>query len=155
MPWRRTRSRRLRPRRRRLRQDPLAGLDFEAELAAEGVGILDIRSVYDFDGTDVAPAGIAALADPALTTAAERPARFLRIEKAVSLPDEDVRDFTGTAFGVTAAFGMREILGYVMVEPDGSVRTKVPANVPFAVTVLDANGRRIGPRHNNWLQVRP
>ena len=65
-----------------------------------------------------------------------------------------MRDFTGTAFGVTAAFGMREILGYVMVEPDGSVRTKVPANVPFAVTVLDANGRRIGPRHNNWLQVR-
>jgi hypothetical protein len=135
-------------------QDRVAGLDFEAELATEGVGILDIRSVYDFDGTDVAPAGIAALADPALTTAAERPARFLRIEKAVSLPDEDVRDFTGTAFGVTAAFGMREILGYVMVEPDGSVRTKVPANVPFAVTVLDANGRRIGPRHNNWLQVR-
>ena len=106
--------------------DRVAGLDFDAELATEGVGILDIRSVYDFDGADIAPAGIAALADPALTTAAERPARFLRIEKAVSLPDEDVRDFTGTAFGVTAAFGMREILGYVMVEPDGSVRTKCP-----------------------------
>ena len=135
--------------------DRVAGLDFDAELATEGVGILDIRSVYDFDGADIAPAGIAALADPAVTTAAERPARFLRIEKAVSLPDEDVRDFTGSAFGVTAAFGMRELLGYVMVEPDGSVRTKVPANVPFAITVLDANGRRIGPRHNNWLQVRP
>jgi hypothetical protein len=26
--------------------------------------------------------------------------------------------------------------------------------VPFAVTVLDANGRRVGPRHDNWLQVR-
>jgi hypothetical protein len=135
--------------------DRVAGLDFDSELATEGVGILDIRSVYDFDGADIAPAGIAALADPAVTTADERPARFLRIEKAVSLPDEDVRDFTGSAFGVTAAFGMRELLGYVMVEPDGSVRTKVPANVPFAVTVLDANGRRIGPRHDNWLQVRP
>ena len=135
--------------------DRVAGLDFDAELATEGVGILDIRSVYDFDGDDIAPAGIAALANPAVTTAAERPARFLRIEKAVSLPDEDVRDFTGSAFGVTAAFGMRELLGYVMVEPDGSVRIKVPANVPFAITVLDANGRRIGPRHNNWLQVRP
>ena len=135
--------------------DRVAGLDFDAELATEGVGILDIRSVYDFDGADIAPAGIAALANPAVTTAAERPARFLRIEKAVSLPDEDVRDFTGSAFGVTAAFGMRELLGYVMVEPDGSVRIKVPANVPFAITVLDANGRRIGPRHNNWLQVRP
>ena len=39
---------------------------------------------------------------------------------------------------------MREILGYAPVEPDGSVRIKVPANVAFAITVLDANGRRIG-----------
>ncbi len=45
--------------------DRVAGLDFDAELATEGVGILDIRSVYDFDGVDIAPAGIAALADPA------------------------------------------------------------------------------------------
>jgi hypothetical protein len=50
---------------------------------------------------------------------------------------------------------MREILGYVPIEPDGSVVAKVPANVPFAVSVLDANGRRITPRHQNWLQVRP
>ena len=133
--------------------DRLPGVDFDAELATEGVGILDIRSVYDLDG--VASVDIAAIANPVLTPPSQRPARFLRIEKAVSLPDEDVRDFTGSAFGVTAAFGMRELLGYVMVEPDGSVRTKVPANVPFAITVLDANGRRIGPRHNNWLQVRP
>jgi hypothetical protein len=49
---------------------------------------------------------------------------------------------------------MREILGYTQVEPDGSVRVKVPADVPFAITVLDAEGRRIGPRHENWLQVR-
>ena len=135
--------------------DRVAGLDFDSDLASEGVGIIDIRSVYDVDGVDIAPGGIAALANPAVATAAQRPARFLRIEKAVSLPDEDVRDFTPTAFGVTSAFGMREILGYVPVEPDGSVRAKVPANVPFAVTVLDSNGRRIGSRHDNWLQVRP
>ncbi len=134
--------------------DRIAGVDFDAELETEGVGILDIRSVYDMDGVDMAPGGIAALSDPAQTTAAQRPARFLRIEKAVGLPDEDVRDFANSAFGVTAAFGMREILGYAPVEPDGSVRIKVPANVPFAVTVLDANGRRIGARHDNWLQVR-
>jgi hypothetical protein len=81
--------------------------------------------------------------------------RFLRIEKAVSQPDEDVRDFDASAFGVTRAFGMREILGYAPVEPDGSVRVKVPADVAFALTVLDADGRRIGPRHDYWLQVRP
>jgi len=134
--------------------DRIAGVDYDAELATEGVGILDIRSVYDVDGVDVSPAGLTALADPALTTAAERPARFLRIEKAVGLPDEDLRDFAQSAFGVTNEFGMREILGYVPVEPDGSVRAKLPANVPFAIDVLDANGRRIGPRHDNWLQLR-
>ncbi|HUL99070.1 MAG TPA: hypothetical protein VLU24_06575, partial [Mycobacterium sp.] len=73
----------------------------------------------------------------------------------VSLPDRDVRDFRASAFGVTSAFGMREILGYAPVEPDGSVRIKVPANVALAISVLDANGRRIGARHDNWLQVRP
>jgi hypothetical protein len=31
----------------------------------------------------------------------------------------------------------------------------VPANVAFAISILDANGRRVGPRHDNWLQVRP
>lgn len=134
--------------------DRVAGVDFDAELETEGVGILDIRSVYDLDGVDTAPGGIAVLADPALTTASQRPARFLRIEKAVGLPDDDVRDFAGSAFGVTAAFGMREILGYAPVEPDGSVRVKVPANVPFAISVLDADGRRISQRHDNWLQLR-
>jgi len=134
--------------------DRVAGVDFDADLQSDGVGILDIRSVYDIDGVDTAPGGITALADPRRTLAAQRPVRFLRIEKAVSLPDDDVRDFDNSAFGVTARFGMREVLGYAPVEPDGSVRVKVPADVPFAITTLDANGRRVGPRHENWLQVR-
>ncbi len=134
--------------------DPVAGVDFDADLEAEGVGIIDIRSVYDIAGTDIAEGGIAVLRDPAVTLASARPARFLRIEKPVSIPDDDVRDFDGSAFGVTSAFGMREILGYAQVEPDGSVRVKVPADVALALTVLDANGRRIGTRHDNWLQVR-
>ena len=33
---------------------------------------------------------------------------------------------------------MREILGYAPVEPDGSVKVKIPANVAFAISVLDA-----------------
>ena len=73
----------------------------------------------------------------------------------MSLPDRDVLDFKNSAFGVSAGQGMREILGYVPVEPDGSVVAKVPANVPFALSVLDGNGRRITARHQNWLQVRP
>jgi hypothetical protein len=141
--------------------DRVAGVDFDADLEAEGVGLVDVRSVYDIAGADTAFGvdttfgGIPVLRDPALTTAAARPVRFLRIEKAVSLPDADVRDFDASAFGVTRAFGMREILGYTPVEPDGSVHVKVPADVAFTLTVLDANGRRIGPRHDYWLQVRP
>jgi hypothetical protein len=134
--------------------DRVAGVDFDADLAAEGVGVIDIRSVYDIAGTDVSPGGIAVLRNPALTLASARPARFVRIEKPVSIPDDDVLDFDNSAFGVTRGFGMREILGYAPVEPDGSVRIKVPADVAFAISVLDANGRRIGSRHNNWLQVR-
>jgi len=122
-------------------------------LVANEQGLIDIRSVYDFDGT--ASVNIRALADPAQTTAAQRQARFLRIEKAVALPDRDVRDFDNSAFGVSAGQGMREILGYAPVEPDGSVVVRVPANVPIALSVLDADGRRITARHQNWLQLRP
>ncbi|MBX3702615.1 MAG: PD40 domain-containing protein [Steroidobacteraceae bacterium] len=134
--------------------DAVPGIDYDPVLAAENVGILDIRSVYDLDGVDVAPGGIATLADPAQAVAGQRPARFLRVEKAVGIPDDEVRDFRATAFGVAGGLGMREILGYAPIEPDGSVRIKVPAGVPIAIGVLDADGRRITPRHLNWMQLR-
>ena len=58
-----------------------------------GLGLLVIRSVYDFDGVDKvaaetngAVANIAALADPKQATANQRPARFVRIVKAVEIP---------------------------------------------------------------------
>jgi len=124
-------------------------------LIAEGVGLLNIRSVYDIDGIDTALPDIPALADPAQTLAADRPARFLRIVKAVSIPDEDVRDFSNTAFGRSTAQGMREIIGYIPIEPDGSVLAKVPANVALAISVVDESGQRVSPRHQNWLQLRP
>lgn len=132
------------------------GLNGEAQaLAEEGLGIVHIRSVYDFDGADTTPAGIAAMADPIQTPAANRPARFLRIEKPVSIPPDDVREIDNSAFGRSQAQSMREILGYVPVEPDGSVRLAVPADVAFAISVLDGQGQRITQRHQNWLQVRP
>ena len=134
--------------------DAVAGVDYDPVLAAENVGILNIRSVYDLDGADVAPGGYASLIDPVQTTADERPARFVRIEKAVGLPDDEVRDFRGSAFGAAGGLGMREILGYAPVEPDGSVRIKVPAGVPFGIGILDVNGRRTSPRHLNWMQLR-
>ncbi len=139
--------------------DKTAGVDADPDLVAEGAGILDIQSVYDFDGVDRAapPAGggIRGMADPAQTTADQRLARFIRIEKAVSIPDDDVKDIDNAAFGATNF--MREILAYAPIEPDGSVRIKVPANVAFQMAILDVNGRRLPgfPQHANWLQLRP
>ena len=125
----------------------------DTDLAGEGAAILKIRSVYDFDG--LAIVDIPTLADPAQTLAADRPARFLRVVKAVSLPDEDLLDLDNTAFGVSTANGMKEIVGYSMIEPDGSVMMKVPANVALMISILDENGRRVSARHHNWMQLRP
>lgn len=132
--------------------DRVAGLDYDTNFDSAQVGVLDIRSVYDFDGVDTAKPSIAVVADPAATKAAQRPARFVRLVKAVSIPDKDVVNLNQAAFG--ASDFMREILGYAPVDPDGSVRVNVPANVAFMIEVLDANGRRISPTHNAWLQIR-
>ncbi len=126
-----------------------------------GMGILDIRSVYDVDGVDAVSADtggaipdIAAIADPKQATAAQRPARFIRVVKAVEIPDKTVRKINASAFG-PAGLGMREILGYAPVEPDGSVKLQLPANVPFTIDILDANARSISTRHSSWLQLIP
>jgi hypothetical protein len=126
-----------------------------------GLGLLVIRSVYDFDGVDTVAAAtngafpnIAALADPKQAKADQRPARFVRIEKAVEIPDKTVRKLDAQVFG-PAGMGMREILAYAPVEPDGSVKIQLPANVPFTIDILDKNARRIGARHDSWLQLIP
>jgi hypothetical protein len=135
--------------------DKAAPLDLDSDLVDQSVGVIHIKSVYDFDGVDTTPAPFSSyrvIADPARATADQRPARFIRLEKAVSLPNDDVRDLDNAGFGITPF--MREILGYAMVEPDGSVKVKVPADVAFQISILDRDGRRISPRHNAWLQVR-
>jgi hypothetical protein len=118
-----------------------------------GVGVIDIRSVYDFDGVDTASPNIATLANPVLTPASARPARFIRLEKAAAIPPTTLLNLSGAAFG--ASNYMMEILGYAPIEPDGSVRIEVPAQVPFRMSVLDVNARRITPVQGVWLQVQP
>ncbi|MEW8238787.1 MAG: hypothetical protein AB2767_15685 [Candidatus Thiodiazotropha taylori] len=135
--------------------DKTAGIDLDPTLVSEKAGLLRIRSVYDLDGVDSAEPDIATLSDPTLTSADNRPARFLRLIKPVTLPDDDVLEFSNSAFGATAQFGMREVLGYAPIDPDGSVQVKVPANVPVSFSVLDADGRRTGEVHSFWLQFRP
>ena len=123
-------------------------------MATAQVGLLDISSVYDFDGTDSAVPNIAALANPQQPVFYTRPARFVRIEKAVEIPDKTVRKINASAFG-PAGMGMREILGYAPVQPDGSVQIQVPADVPFTIDVLDQNARRITSQHTSWMQLLP
>jgi hypothetical protein len=134
-----------------------------AALAGAGLGVLDIRSVYDFDGADTvvtqtknAVPNIEALADPRRATADQRPARFIRVTKAVEIPSQDVRkgvDYTN--FEPPTGMGMREILAYAPIEPDGSVSIQLPANVPFTIEILDKNARRISMQHSSWLQLVP
>lgn len=153
--------------------DKLAGVstDVDASFANDGVGVLHIRSVYDFDNTfsayganlpttDTAMNPITIdtpvkIADPKNITAEQRPARFIRITKGVSLPDRNLKRIDNAAFGRSTQQGMREIVGYAPIEPDGSVKIKVPANVPLTIGVLDKNGRRISNRHQSWFQVKP
>src|SRR2546423_2041525 len=114
--------------------DKVPGVDLDQRLVDANVGVIDIRSVYDIDGVDTANPNIATVADPVATPPATRPARFIRLEKAVSIPDPSVVDLSATAFG--ASDYMLEILGYAPIEPDGSVRIEVPANVAFRMSVL-------------------
>jgi len=140
--------------------DNLAGT-----LADDGLGILNVKSVYDTDfldimGNSVLVAGetipqsagvpdISRLKDPALTVAAGRPARFVRVTAAVPTPPGISMETIGAS-----DFEMQRIVGHADVEPDGSLRIEVPANTPLGLQILDAQGRAF-QAHTNWLQVRP
>ena len=129
-----------------------------AELANEQAAAIHIRSVYDMDGIDSSiqqsnSQGIIALSDPILTSVDNLPARFLRIIRGVPLPPREVRQISNTDFGRSRNQLMREIVGYTAIQPDGSVKIKIPANVPLAISILDANGQRIGGRHRQWISV--
>jgi Hydrazine synthase alpha subunit middle domain len=119
------------------------------------VGIIDIRSVYDWDGAPWSGTGAGGIAAMAQTEADQRPARFLRLVTAVGIPNKQTLNFDRqTAFGAAGNY-MRQILGYVPIEPDGSVRVTVPSNVAFQVSVVDANAQQIFPLHAAWLQLLP
>lgn len=136
--------------------DDFTGPDeFDDELAQQQRGTLHIRSVYDFGGEDLSPFGISTTANPSQTSPDQRPVRFIRIEKGVSQPDDDVLELDNDAFGPNRRLGMREIIGYAEVEPDGSVMVDVPANIPLSFSFTDAGGKRVTGRHDNWLQVAP
>lgn len=151
---------------------PGVSAEIDQAFADDGVGVLHIRSVYDFDNnfsaygatlpttdSDGMPITIdspSKMANPKNTTADQRPARFIRITKSVSFSDPLPigNRISNSAFGVSTQQGMREIVGYAPIEPDGSVKIKVPANVALTIGILDKDGRRISNRHQSWFQVK-
>jgi hypothetical protein len=152
-------------------------------LAAEGQALIEVRSVFDTDGLDRMgnsmlvpadlPAGcsvgipqrapteaqdtrtqvadIARLKDPADPAYRCSPVYFVRAIRGIPPPSGS----TGlrAAIGETD-FEQQQILGYAPIEPDGSFKLKVPADVPLALSVVDAEGRAF-QTHTNWIQVRP
>jgi Hydrazine synthase alpha subunit middle domain/WD40-like Beta Propeller Repeat len=123
-------------------------------MANSGIGLLDISSVYDVDGVDTATPNITGVSDPSQPGFYARPYRFIRIQKAVEIPGKTVRKIENSAFG-PAGMGMREILGYAPIQPDGSVQIQVPANVPFTIDIVDVNAKRVTAQHTSWLQLLP
>ncbi|MCE2914174.1 MAG: hypothetical protein ACOVOT_05725 [Rubrivivax sp.] len=154
-------------------------------LAARGMALIEVRSVYDTDGlnrmsenmlvaadrragcdraiamravanadpteTRSQVADLVRMKDPADPAYGCAPVRFVRAIRAVGPPS----GMTGTrgAIGETD-FEQQQIIGYAPIEPDGSFKLEVPADIPLALSVVDEQGRAF-QTHTNWIQVRP
>jgi hypothetical protein len=155
----------------------------DAALAAQDLALIEVRSVYDTDGLNrmaeqmfVAgdkPAGCATgiamkaavpdhtetrtqtadlvkMKDPADPAYHCTPVRFIRALRAVAPP---AGMGTRQVIGETD-FEQQQILGYAPIEPDGSFKLQVPADIPLALQVTDSQGRAF-QTHTNWIQARP
>ncbi len=155
----------------------------DAALAAQGLALIEVRSVYDTDGLERMGEGMLAavdlpsgcLAGIAKTAPADamdtrsRVADLARMKNPADAaygcaPARFVRATRAvappaSAMGLRSAIGetefeQQQILGYAAIEPDGSFKLQVPADTPLAFAVVDATGRGI-QTHLNWIQVRP
>lgn len=156
----------------------------DADLAANNMALIEVRSVYDTDGlgrmsemmlTDAdRPAGCAT--GIAMTAAPQEEsetrgsvANILAIKDPANpayhcTPVRFVRAMRAVAppqgmTGLRSSIGetefeQQQILGYAPVEPDGSFKLHVPADTPLALSIVDNKGRAI-QTHTNWIQVRP
>lgn len=155
----------------------------DTTLKANNLALIEVRSVYDTDGlgrmgdpviapadlgtgcttaiaktapsdpSDTRPlvADLARIKDPASTAYGCAPARFVRVIRAVAPPSGSMG--LRQAIGNTD-FEPQQILGYAPIEPDGSIKLNIPADVPIALEVLDSKGRAFQV-HTNWIQARP
>ena len=160
--------------------DPTA---VDATLASQGLGLLEVRSIYDTDGLGRMGDGMLTAADlPAgCTTAIAKTAPADPLDTRAQVADiVRIKDPANAAYkcapgqfiravravappsgmsGMRSAIGetefeMQQILGYAPIEPDGSFKLTVPADTPIGLAVVDAKGRAF-QTHTNWIQVRP
>jgi hypothetical protein len=152
-------------------------------LAQQDLALIEVRSIYDTDGlnrmaeqmltaadrpagcsvsipqtrpadpldTRAQVADLARMKNPADAAYLCAPARWVRAIRGVAPPSGSMG--LRLAIGETD-FEQQQILGYAPVEPDGSFKLQVPADVPLALSIVDAEGRAI-QTHTNWIQVRP
>jgi hypothetical protein len=109
------------------------------------------RTPLDAMDTRAQIADLVPMKDPADAAYGCSPARYVRATRAVSPPSNAMGG--REAIGETE-FEQQQILGYAPVEPDGSFKLIVPADVALGFSVIDAKGRSI-QTHLNWIQVRP
>lgn len=155
----------------------------DAALAAQNLGLIEVRSVYDTDGlgrmgesmlvpADLPPGCSTGIAQTAPTDPQDTRASVADIAKIkdpadpayACAPVRFVRAVRAIAppassMGIRSAIGetnfeQQQILGYAPIEPDGSFKLQVPADAPIAFQVVDAQGRAF-QQHPNWIQVRP
>ena len=158
-------------------------INVDATLAGQGLALIEVRSVYDTDGlqrmgetmltaadlpsgcakgiaqttpadtadTRSSVADLVRMKDPSDPAYKCSPARFVRATRAVAPPSNSMgmRQVIGET-----DFEQVQILGYAPVEPDGSFKLQVPADIPLALSIIDAKGRSL-QTHLNWIQVRP
>jgi len=167
------------------RAEPVAKdpVNLDADLAAQGKGLLEVRSVYDTDGLGRMAAPVLAAADLPADCSTAIPqvaptdpldtralvADLIRMKDPADpayrcAPARFIRAVRAVAppsgtLGMRRAIGetnfeMQQILGYAPIEPDGSFKLTVPADTPIALAVIDDQGRAF-QTHTNWIQVRP
>lgn len=138
---------------------PSATLD--SSLVIKNAGAIHIRSVYDSNmltgvlGANLPASQLLSSSGRAdidrLVVDGNGPVRFVRVIS--PMPTYDNNTIPGYKFGINNR-RMRAILGYSAVEPDGSVYLEVPAEVPFAIELLDKDGRKLANTfHENWMHV--
>jgi hypothetical protein len=96
-------------------------------------------------------ADLVKIKDPANKAYGCTPVRFVRAVRAVAPPSNSIGE--RHAIGNTN-FEQTQILGYAVVEPDGSFKLNIPADTPVGFSIVDANGQAFQV-HTNWIQARP